>query len=68
MAINKRSGKTSSAAKNRYNSKTYYRISVFMPIDQRDTFKQAVAAAGQSVNAYINQAIDERMGRDNTQL
>ena len=32
--------------------------------ERRETIQNAAASQGQSVNAYINQAIDERMTRD----
>lgn len=32
--------------------------------ERRETIQSAAASQGQSVNAYINQAIDERMKRD----
>ena len=32
--------------------------------ERRETILNAAASQGQSVNAYINQAIDERMNRD----
>lgn len=57
-------GKTSSAVKNRYNLKAYDRINTVVPKGDKDVIKAAADAAGQSVNAYILQAIEERMQRD----
>lgn len=50
--------------RNDYNSEKYDRYSLMLPKGKRDIIKQVAAAAGQSVNAYINQAIAERMERD----
>ena len=58
---NKRSGKTSAASKNKYNSKAYDRIVIFLPKGKKDVVKTAADAVGQSMNAYIKQAIAERM-------
>ena len=33
--------------------------------DRRDVIKAAADAAGESVNAYINRAVEERMEREN---
>lgn len=61
---NTRSGKTSAASKNKYNDKAYDRIALFLPKGEKDGVKTAADAAGQSMNAYIKQAIAERMGRE----
>lgn len=60
-------GKTSSKVKNRYNLKTYDRINTITPKGGKDRIKAAADAAGQSVNAYILQAIAERMQREGVQ-
>ena len=39
-------------------------IQLVMEPERRETIQHAAASQGQSVNAYINQAIDERMKRD----
>ncbi len=64
---NKRSGKTSAASKNKYNAKAYDRIVIFLPKGEKDSVKTAADVAGQSMNAYIKQAIAERMERENKQ-
>ena len=61
---NKRSGKTSAASKNKYNTKAYDRIVVFLPKGEKDVLKAAADAVGQSMNAYIKQAISERMEKE----
>ena len=58
-------GKTSSAVKNRWNAKNYDDIRVRVPKGQKDIIKSAADAAGLSLNAFIQQAIEERMKRGN---
>ena len=36
-----------------------------MPKGRKDIIRAAADAAGESVNAYINAAVDQRMERDN---
>lgn len=64
---NKRSGKTSSASRNKYNAKAYDRIVIFLPKGEKDGVKAAADAAKQSMNAYIKQAIAERMESESKQ-
>ena len=49
---------------NEFNKANYDRVEVNMPKGKKAIFKEASAAAGQSVSEYINQAIDERMCLD----
>ena len=58
-------GKTSSAVKDRYNSKAYDEIKVRVTKGQKEMIKaHAAKKDGGSVNAFINRAIDETMQRD----
>lgn len=57
-------GKTSSAVKDRWNAKAYDEIKVRVQKGQKDQIQDAAAAAGMSVNAYINAAITEKIDRD----
>ena len=54
-------GKTSASVKNRYNAKTYDRIEVVVYKGRKGEIKAAAEAVGESLNAYITKAIDERM-------
>ena len=56
--------KKQQACVNRYKAAHYDNIQLTVEKGKRDEIKQAAAEAGQSVNAYINQAIAERMERD----
>ena len=58
-------GRTSSEVKNRWNAKAYDRIELRVKKGQKDAIKAAADEAGLSVNAYIQQAIDERMKQKN---
>lgn len=51
-------GKTSSAAKRRYNNKAYDRIFVTVPKGEKDGIKSKAGRNGESVNAYINRLIE----------
>ena len=56
-------GKTSIESHNRYIRKTYDRINFAVPKGVKGEIRQAADAAGQSVNAYILDAVRERMQR-----
>jgi len=56
-------GKASTRAQNKYNAKTYDRITVLVPKGKRDAVKDAANAVGESLNAFAVKAIDERMVR-----
>ncbi len=58
-------GKTSSAVKDRYNAKTYDEIKVRVPKGRKDFIQAHAESQGESVNAFINRAIDNQMERDN---
>ena len=60
MAVSKAQQK----AVNKYMSANYDRINLTMPKGQKDTIKAHAEARGESVNAFINRAIDETMERD----
>ena len=53
------------AANARYEANTVERVSLVLPKGKKETIQNAAASQGQSVNAYINQAIDRRMERGN---
>ena len=60
MAVSKAQQK----AVTKYVKTKYDRFGLTMPKGQLDTIKAYAEASGQSVNAYINEAIDEKMERD----
>lgn len=57
-------GKTSAKSKNTWIAKTYDRINLTVPKGQKDVIQAHAEARGQSVNGFINEAIDEKMERE----
>ena len=57
-------GKTSSAVKDRYNAKAYDEIKVRVPKGRKESIQSHAESQGESVNAFINRAIDNQMKRD----
>ncbi len=49
------------AYQNDFNRKKYDRINLVMPKGKKERLKAAAAAAGQSVNEFINAAIDREL-------
>ena len=56
--------KAQQKAVNKYVKENYDRVLVTMPKGQRATIKAHAEARGESVNGFINRAIDEAMERD----
>lgn len=52
------------ARQNAWNRKNRKRLSIVMTPEKAENVKQAAKRVGQSVNAYINDAINDRMTRD----
>ena len=57
-------GKTSSAVKRRYNVKTYERLQIDARIGWKDKVRAAAAEAGESMNTYVQKAVNDRMERE----
>lgn len=53
-----------SAYRNNWIAEKLDRVNLTMPKGKKEKIKDAADKAGISLNAYINQAIDERMERD----
>ena len=53
------------AANARYEAETVERISLVLPKGKKAVIKDFVQKSGESVNGFINRAIDEAMERDN---
>lgn len=54
------------AYQNEFNRKKYDRINLTMPKGKKERVRVAAAAAGQSVNEYINAAIEKALNEDET--
>lgn len=52
------------AYQNEFNRQKYDRINLTMPKGKKERVRVAAAAAGQSVNEYINAAIDRALNGD----
>lgn len=69
-AIVKKGGRTLAVTKanqravNKYVKNNYDRINVTMAKGKKDTLKAHAEGMGESVNAFINRAIDETLNRD----
>lgn len=50
--------------KNEFISKNYDRVNLTMPKGKKDIIKKHAQAKGESVNSFINRAIDETIERD----
>ena len=48
-------------ANQKYNAKAYDQIKIVVPKGNREIFKEAAAAAGESLNAYVIGAVVNRM-------
>jgi predicted HicB family RNase H-like nuclease len=57
-------GKTSATVKNRYNEKAYDRISLVVPKGQKEVIKAHAEAHGESLNRFIQRAIDETIKKE----
>lgn len=49
--------------RNNYTAEKYDRLNVFLPKGERDELRQIAASCGQSLNAFVVQAINERIER-----
>lgn len=56
--------KANQRAVNKYVKNNYDRINVTMAKGKKDTLKAHAEGMGESVNAFINRAIDETLNRD----
>lgn len=54
-------GKTSTASKRKWNNENYEYTQLVTQKGEKELIKQAAKQAGQSVNAYILQAVKHRM-------
>ena len=58
-------GKTSSAVKDRYNAKAYDEIKVRVFKGRKENIQAHAESRNESVNAFINRAIENQMAQDN---
>ncbi len=60
--------KAQQASVNKYVKLNYDRINITMPKGKKETIKAHADSRDESVNAFINRAIDETMERDKGQI
>ena len=58
-------GTAQTRAKNKYNAKAYDRIALQVKKGRKETLKAHAEQHGESLNGFINRAIDEAMERSN---
>lgn len=59
--------KAQQASVNKYVKANYDRINVTVPKGRKDEIKAHASARGESVNAFINRAIEETMEREGSE-
>lgn len=57
-------GTAATKAKNKYNSENYERIPLNVPKGDKDKIKAHAESMGESVNGFINRAIENQIERD----
>lgn len=57
-------GKASAASKNAWNARNYDRINLIVKKGQKQVIQAHAEQNGESVNGFINRAIEETMQRD----
>ncbi len=54
-------GKASTRAKNKYNTANYDNLRIIVPKGKKDIIREYAARKGESINGFVNRAIDEAM-------
>ncbi len=54
-------GKASTRAKNKYNAANYERIALVVPKGKKAKIKAYADSKGESINGFVNKAIDKAM-------
>lgn len=62
--MEKKQGNAATRAKTKYNTANYDQVKFWAPKGEREKIDEAAAKANLSRNAYIAQAIQEKMERD----
>lgn len=60
-------GNSQTRAKNKYNAKTYDRIALQVKKGRKEIIRAHAESRGESLNGFVNRAIDEAMKRDGKQ-
>lgn len=59
-------GTSQTRAKNKYNAKAYDSLRIVVKKGRKDIIKAHAESKGESLNGFVNRAIDEAIERDNT--
>lgn len=62
MQVEKKNSAARIRANNRYNEKAYDRINIAVPKGQKAAIQAAAEQVGESINGYVNKAVQARMG------
>lgn len=50
---------------NKFNSEKYDRLGIMLPKGKKEIIKNFAGKQGKSLNGFVNEAIDEKIERDN---
>ena len=64
----KRKTHTSNEVKRRYNEKVYDRLQLVVPKGKKDAIRDFATAKGESLNGFVNRAIDETIEREKEEV
>lgn len=64
MAVNKYT-EARRRANEKYNAKAYDELKIRVPKGKKDVLKAHAQSKGESLNSFVNRAIDETVERDN---
>jgi hypothetical protein len=57
-------GKSSTKAKNKYNAKAYDNLRIIVKKGEKDVISQHAKTRNESINGFVNRAIEETIQRD----
>lgn len=60
--------KASTIAKNKYNAKNYDNLRIVVKKGRKADIQAHAEKQGKSLNAFVNEAIDEKIERDNAEV
>lgn len=60
-------GNSQTRAKNKYNAKAYDSLRIVVKKGRKDILKAHAESCGESLNGFVNRAIDETIERDNAE-
>lgn len=63
-----KAGTAATRAKNKYNSKNYDSLRIIVKKGRKKIIQSAALAVGQSINGYVNEAVENRMLADGITL